>query len=296
MRVFHCPEEKKLIIVIGLGLIGSEIAYLISKSNKYQAVDSAIGWDDPLFFRNQFLHLVKEFLKYSLVKVDLIWAAGKSGFGSSQEQCEAETAHFFHWVDCLRGLEVVLPQQLTIHLISSAGGLFEGQLKVDQDSKPSPKRPYGIYKLKQEEYLKSHFPNAYRIYRPSSVFGKILDGKRVGLISILIENGIKNKETVIFGSLDTLRNFVFVEDVAYSVFKVLNEPQHFSDKVFFLISDRSASIFEVIHLIRRLTGKKVVTRFVQVQDPLSICFSPKLNLFKCSDYNFGIIKLIHGSL
>jgi UDP-glucose 4-epimerase len=294
MRVYHSPKEGQLVIVIGLGLIGSEVAYLFTKSKKYQEFSIIIDWNDPFFFKNQFLLFFEQYIKLAPLKMDLIWAAGKSGFNSSQEQCEAETSHFFQWVDCLRGFKDFRSEMLSIHLISSAGGLFEGQLKVDQDSIPSPKRPYGIYKLKQEDYLKLQFPNSYRIYRPSSVFGKILTGKRVGLISVLVENGLKNKESTIFGSLDTLRNFVFVEDVAASIYKVLNEPNRYSDKTFFLISDRSASIFEVIHLIRCFTGKKVITKFVPVRDPLSICFSPKLNLFKCSDFNIGIIKLING--
>ena len=43
-------------------------------------------------------------------------------------------------------------------LVSSAGGLFEGQRNVGDRSQPSPMRPYGFLKLRQEKLLQDAPP------------------------------------------------------------------------------------------------------------------------------------------
>ena len=40
-------------------------------------------------------------------------------------------------------------------LMSSIGGLFEGQALINSESNPKPLRPYGKLKLSQEGYLQS---------------------------------------------------------------------------------------------------------------------------------------------
>jgi 3-hydroxyacyl-CoA dehydrogenase len=59
MRIFQCSEEKKLIVVIGLGLIGTEIAYLVANNRNYHIIDYSINWNDPFFFKNQFTVLLE---------------------------------------------------------------------------------------------------------------------------------------------------------------------------------------------------------------------------------------------
>ena len=71
-------------------------------------------------------------------------------------------------------------------MISSAGGLFEGQTFCDARSAPTPQRPYGEGKLNQEQLAWGRKGDAkIHIFRPSSVYGVSPSG-RIGLVTALI--------------------------------------------------------------------------------------------------------------
>lgn len=294
MRIFRAPNNDRMIIIIGVGLIGSEISKLFLKEKIYQVSEFKIDWKNLDFFRNDFQNIYAYLIKEGVNKVDIVWAAGKAGFSSSFEQCESEAQHFFNFVDTVAYFKRSSFTTI-IHFISSAGGLFEGNTWVNANTIPTPKRPYGAFKIKKEEYLKKKLVGGYKIYRPSSVFGKISKGKRAGLIGVLLENLKQNKETQLFGSQDTLRDFIFVEDVARSIFRVINFTEYFHENTFFLVSGRSASIFEIVYFIKKLSGKKVLFRFIPTSDSLSMSFSPNLNPFEVRNFEYGIRKLMSES-
>ena len=75
----------------------------------------------------------------------VVWAAGRAGFSASADECESELAAF---EDAAKAIGDLVTQRgergFSLHLVSSAGGLYEGLHRVSTDSPMSPKRPYGI--------------------------------------------------------------------------------------------------------------------------------------------------------
>ena len=147
------------------------------------------------------------------------------------------------------------------HLVSSAGGLFEGQTQVGPASVPRPLRPYGRSKWQQEQYLREVLPSVVRYcYRPSSVYGAPARGRRAGLIATLLSNGMQRRETHFIGRMDTLRDYVSNIDVAgYIAGRVLASQAQ--GGTFMLASARPVSLYQLKALAERTIGRKIYASY-----------------------------------
>jgi dTDP-D-glucose 4,6-dehydratase len=93
------------------------------------------------------------------------------------------------------------------------------------------------------------------ILRPSSVYGFIDNRvKRPSLIPTIMHNALLNKLSTLYGNLYTLRNYIWVEDVANFV---INKLIHFEDGMYILAGSRSYSIIEIKKEIERVVKKRV---------------------------------------
>ena len=124
----------------------------------------------------------------------IIWSAGRAGFAASEADAQQEIDSFQKVIALSELLVNEHPSTTSsFHMLSSAGGLFEGQTNVGRTSTPRPLRPYGVIKLEQELLLNKWVTPATKFcYRPSSVYGLPHQGQRMGLIPTLLQNGIRN--------------------------------------------------------------------------------------------------------
>ena len=115
------------------------------------------------------------------------------------------------------------------------------------------------------------------ILRPSSVYG-FIDSKisRSSLISTVVYNALSNRLSTLYGNLYTLRNYIWVEDVANFVLsKILN----FESGMCILAGSRSYSIIEVKKEIEKAVRKKVYFKISTLMDNESdIVFSNNISL------------------
>jgi nucleoside-diphosphate-sugar epimerase len=145
-------------------------------------------------------------------------------------------------------------------MMSSAGGLFEGQRLVDRNSEPRPVRPYGRAKLSQEQRAPC-LPAGIScsIYRPSSVYGHNRRGGRSGLIAALIDGAKTHQTSHIFGNINTLRDYVMAGDIG--AFVAARVSGNHEPGEFLLASGKPATIGEVIHIVERATARRLYVRF-----------------------------------
>ncbi len=122
-----------------------------------------------------------------------------------------------------------------------------------------PARAYGVAKLQQER-LAAGLPDAIRrmVYRPSSVYG-YRSGGRVGLISALLRSALENRAARILGLLDTLRDYVYNEDIGRFVVDRILLPRNPETCV--LASGKPTSIYEAIQLIESVTQTRLYLQF-----------------------------------
>jgi UDP-glucose 4-epimerase len=208
--------------------------------------------------------------------IDWVWAAGASGFDMSEYAARAELGCFSEFVDCAVEARRMAKGDVEtrIHLMSSAGGLFEGQRVVNQDTEPSPVRPYGRLKLHEEQIARARFgSNDTFVYRLSSVYGRIRAGKRMGLISTLVANTLRRRETTIFGRLDTLRDYVWADDVAAYVRANIRSRGYVGRNMAILASSRPTSIFDIRSLVQKVTGTPSYIRFAGPKNAAHITFA-----------------------
>jgi UDP-glucose 4-epimerase len=195
------------------------------------------------------------------IQLDCIWAAGKSGFSASDADIEKELeAYDDVLVFAMRASQLADPKSLRFHLISSAGGLFEGQRYVGRQSQPSPLRPYGFGKLEQELRLAKICDRLSPfIYRPSSVFGYSTGG-RIGLVTALIRNALHRRTSTVFGDWNTIRDYVFADDIGRYVGEIATDRARLPG-IYLLASGKPASIGEVVARVERSMQREISVRF-----------------------------------
>jgi len=198
-------------------------------------------------------------------RVSIVWSAGKGAFHSTQDELSRENIPFLDTVGFVSKLKINLDSaRLDFHYISSAGGLFEGQRVINDKSIPAPVRPYGRFKLAQEQVLRSSFgKNEIAFYRPSSVYGPMVYKSRQGLINNLVSNGRNGRVTVLDAHVMSLRDYVFSGDIGVFVAKRIRSGNTGvnGNLEYFLVSSRCSSIFEVVRKIERTLNMNLHFRY-----------------------------------
>lgn len=274
------------VVIIGEGLVGGALRdYLINTFNYKFFYNVKTPWTDKTLIEAHFNELKTfifekifnsqktELAAPSFLQLSFVWSAGKAGFAASFTDIDGEEKDFQSFLNLLTQINQERPAfvKMDLHFTSSAGGLFEGQSSVQEDSQPHPLRPYGILKLRQEQKItewsqnKSYFHGV--IYRLSTVYGRIRRGQRMGLISIMLQNGLHKKITPITGDLYTLRDYVHSMDIARMITSgmISSHKSHKSPsknlQVLFGLSQKPTSIFEIKAIIEFHLKHKIYIQF-----------------------------------
>ncbi|PPF82459.1 nucleoside-diphosphate sugar epimerase [Subtercola sp. Z020] len=152
----------------------------------------------------------------------LIWAAGAGVIGTSPAQFAAELAQF---TEVLALVETAAARhgvaaRGSVFLASSAGGLYGGSSNppYTEGTVPVPLSPYGETKLAMEEALDAFHRRSgvavlkgriANLYGPGQKLSKMQ-----GLISTLAKAQFSPTPASIFVPLDTVRDYIFVDDCA----------------------------------------------------------------------------------
>jgi UDP-glucose 4-epimerase len=253
--------------MFGLGMIGSAIRDTLLDFEYHLMAKIDFDWQDVEQRKSAFNLIETSCLAYFPPpdRVSIVWSAGKGAFHSTQDEIFQEDVPFTDTVGFVLKLKQMLDSAtLDFHYISSAGGLFEGQRVINDKSVPAPARPYGRLKLAQEQVLRSSFDrNEIAIYRPSSVYGPMVQKSQQGLINNLVSNGRNRRVTVLDAHVMALRDYVFSGDIGNFIAKRIRSGNTGvnGSTVHFLVSSRCSSIFEVVHKIERTLNLNLQFRY-----------------------------------
>jgi len=257
----------KIIAIFGEGLIGSSILSALTASAGFAKELVGFSYDDAAKQPGELRHIahrISQVAERRPMDLCILWCAGTAGFGATECDIQDELAIFRRVLELAQNSVDLYPKsKISFHLTSSAGGLFEGQKYVTRHSNPAPIRPYGHLKRSQEELLLSSSARLVkRIYRLSSVYGYIKRGHRMGLISTLIFNGIRQQVSHIFGNPSTLRDYVWCEDLGKYIARVLLDHEGKENcSIDHLVSGKPSSIYEIQGIIEGLLGRKIYLAF-----------------------------------
>ncbi len=250
-------------LVFGSGILGGAIASRLARSAIAPAADIRWPWTDPEGRKQSAAALGATLLAEVPGAISIVWAAGRSGMGSSDEDMRRETGLVAEIVALAADL-AAKGREVHLHLVSSAGGLFDGRCHVDTQTVPEPARPYGIGKLEQEGLLLRTAAGSPafspHIYRPTTVYG-FQAGARMGLIPVLILNGLSGRTSTIVGRADTIRDYVATEDVARFIADRVLRLAEPGPHPFLLASGRPAPLGEIVAETEALLGTRLYLRY-----------------------------------
>jgi nucleoside-diphosphate-sugar epimerase len=258
---------RRVVTIFGVGLLGSAIARSVRLRSDVREVPFPFHWSDREKQASDLetieLAVAERLDEYTSLSV--VWSAGRAGFSSTSREVDDELRSFRSLLRLTERLSSrIAPGRAHFVLLSSAGGLFEGQRQVDANSNPMPRRPYGTLKWEQEQILGAAASGLRKlILRISSVYGHIQSGHRSGLIQTLVANGIRRKVTTIVGTMTTLRDFVWVDDVAnFAASRILDETPRPTPSTELLASGRPSSVFEIRNIVESRLRSPVFVSYV----------------------------------
>ena len=270
------------VALFGIGLIGSAVLRALERDGASAVFRCPVAWSRPAE-RSRDLAAIAERIEGALGHaggdLQVIWSAGRCGFDAGEAEARDEQQGFDEAVTILADLARNRPAaSVGFLLVSSAGGLFEGQRRVDRNSAPTPRRPYGRLKLHQEAWIRrDDAPWRADVVRPSSVVGPPGVGHRQGLVTTLLRNGLRGVPSRIVGRMETLRDFVPVEDVGSFVAARTRRPVREEGEVATLASARPSSLAQIQHTVESALGHKIYVSYALApSNEVDITFSPSL--------------------
>lgn len=162
----------------------------------------------------------------------------------------------------LRMLEICVKQRVKRIVFVSSGGTVYGVpklLPIPEDAECFPITAYGISKLAIERYLHLYhhlYGLDYCILRVSNPYGPYQrTDKRQGVVAAFVERALLGLELETWGSLDTVRDYVYIDDVVTALRSaaILRT----ETKIFNIGSGVGHSLAEVINLLENILQTKI---------------------------------------
>lgn len=265
------------VAVFGLGLLGSAVVAELGRGHAWGRRELPFPWAAGPEQAEAVSGIEAFMTQAPNDDLRVVWAAGRAGFGATDAEVDREFDSFRAVLALAERLAERRPgATVGFHLLSSAGGLFEGQREVGADTVPVPRRPYSRLKLQQENLLADADSRLVkRAYRVSSVYGLPRGRQRLGLIPTLVGNGLRHRVSTLVGRATTLRDFVWAGDVGRFVAADLNATAA-GMVIHLLAAGRSATLLEVQRLIEATINRRLyVTYAADLSNAADVTFSPQ---------------------
>lgn len=231
---------RAMVWILGRGgLLGSRLAPAIARHAPavrcWDCIVPQFDWDEPSRLAFQLDQAAAEYARVVHAGFDpwcVIWAAGAGVIGTTPSALREETAT---WERLLQLLDRHLcgdkdPRPGWVFLSSSAGGTYGScpDQVITEDSPCRPISAYGSNKLDQERLLQSWAASrpsvGCLIGRISNLYGPGQDlSKPQGLVSHISRCLIWQRPIHIYVPLDTIRDYLYVDDCAEQIASCLSE-------------------------------------------------------------------------
>ncbi|BBY00481.1 NAD-dependent epimerase/dehydratase family protein [Mycobacterium seoulense] len=193
----------------------------------------------------------------------LVWAAGAGVVGSTPDQLTAETRLLSHLASRMRDARPA--GRGALFFSSSAGGIYAGSIHppFSESTPPRPLSPYGQMKLAQEEILRTTLEGCVPIVigRFSNLAGPGQNlSKQQGLVSQLCRAAVTRQSLNIFVPMETLRDYLYVDDAAAMVRALVENAVHKQPSAPVLrniSSQRPVSVCTVVRTVQQVAHRTV---------------------------------------
>ena len=249
------------------GLIGSAIAHRSARILTGATFHpEPIPWADPRAAQESLADGARAFSQAAGSQPwAIFWVAGAATVSSTRAQCLAEVDSLTALVRALRADPPSGPG--VFFLASSAGGVYSGSAEppFDDHTVPCPLNAYGEAKLLQEEAGIRELGDSCDVVigRFSNIYGpgQNLD-KLQGVVARLALATATRQPLNMFVSLDTLRDYLFVDDAAaqaveHARIALDGRPSRASHRIIVIASGEPVALSHVIRTVQMVTKKRV---------------------------------------
>jgi UDP-glucose 4-epimerase len=235
---------KKYIVTGGEGFIGSKIVAKIDADS----FDLKSG---------QNILNKEQFRRACLSTKGIFHAAAKI---SVPESIEKPDEYYLNNVQGTQSVaDVANENKLKIVFSSSAAVYGDSSVKVAENSALQPKSPYAQNKIDGEEILKkSKIPSVALRY--FNVYGPGQSDAYAGVITIFIKQALQDKDILIYGDGNQVRDFIFVSDVVEANITAMNYAEK-AFEIFNIGSGVETTIKELAEKIIFLTKSSSKIRY-----------------------------------
>lgn len=265
-------------IVGGGGLLGSRLRSSIDRDvpggQCWDPPFSRFSWNSPSQLRVELAESALQFSKAIHERSGgcawaVVWTAGAGVIGTTEQIFAAETATLQLLLDMV-DTHVINTQSGPglVFLSSSAGGIYGNcpDQSINEQSECRPISPYGANKQRQEELLNAwaddHPQVICRIGRISNLYGTGQNlSKPQGLISHISKCLIWQQPIHIYVPLDTIRDYVHVDDCSRQIVSCLNvwmgansTPRGTRVKIF--AAEEPTSVAQIVGAFSRLSSRR----------------------------------------
>jgi UDP-glucose 4-epimerase len=143
--------------------------------------------------------------------------------------------------------------------VSSGGAVYgvQGNIPILESDTPMPISSYGVTKLSIENYLRLATLTSNLnvcVLRVSNPYGKYQSlRKGQGIISTIAHNIMNDKEIIIWGDGNVIRDYISINDVTHAIYLTINCTKGYS--VYNIGSGKGRSINELLTLFQKATKK-----------------------------------------
>jgi len=159
----------------------------------------------------------------------------------------------------LNFLEVCKKVNPNVHIVFPSTRLVYGKpqyLPVDEKHPLEPESLYAVHKLTAEYYYKIYF----KIYNIRSIILRIsnpygpfqsFNNASYGILNWFIYQALRKKEIKLFGKGDQKRDYLFINDLADLMIRLIENPELFNSEVYNVGFGRGISLYEGLMTIKK---------------------------------------------
>ncbi|MDQ3647254.1 MAG: NAD-dependent epimerase/dehydratase family protein, partial [Actinomycetota bacterium] len=192
----------------------------------------------------------------------VVWAAGAGVVGTTRTALDDEAELVRRFAAAVREKR---PAGRGALFLSSSAGMYAGSAAppFDERTEPRPMNAYGAVKLQQEHAVARELAGAAPLVvgRISTLYGpgQNLD-KAQGLVTRLCLQAAMRRPIRVFVPMDTLRDYLFVDDAATMALGLLTEAvarQPADPQVRVMAAGQATSVAELVALVQRISRTRI---------------------------------------
>ena len=155
-----------------------------------------------------------------------------------------------------------------IIFISSGGAVYgkTNKFPINEQYHPNPISAYGISKLCSEKFLSLYRDIDSVSLRISNAYGPLqFKNTKIGFISNAIDKIINNKVINIWGNLDIIKDYIYIDDICKAI-EIIIYTKNLKSDLYNLSNSKGISIDKILKIIEISLNKKSKIKYYQFRD------------------------------